>query len=181
MGIRDWFSGSKRSRAEYSAGFLSGFDELAAAGDSAAVTPASALGLSAVYACVRIISSTIASLPLFTYRRDGDAGKRRATGSPVYRLLHDAPNPEMTSYQWRQVTAVHQTLWGAGISEIEFDRAGRPVALWPIPPWRVTPGRTTKGIIYYDVQLDADSRRAIVSWIDCNAPFLGGWDDYVAE
>ena len=138
MGIRDWFSGSKRSRAEYSAGFLSGFDELAATGDSAAVTPSSALGLTAVYACVRIISSTIASLPLITYRRDGDMGKRRAAESPVYRLLHDAPNPEMTSYQWRSVTAVHQTLWGAGISEIEFDRTGRPVALWPIPPWRVT-------------------------------------------
>jgi hypothetical protein len=32
---------------------------------------------------------------------------------------------------------------------------------------------------HYDVKLDADSRRALVAWIDCNAPFLGGWDEYV--
>ena len=62
-----------------------------------AVTADTAMRMSAVYACITIISESIASLPLILYRRDGEEGKSRATEHPLYALLHDMPNPDMTS------------------------------------------------------------------------------------
>ena len=56
------------------------------------VTAESAITISAVYACVRILSETLASLPLILYRRRGDGGKERATDHPAYKLMHDRPN-----------------------------------------------------------------------------------------
>lgn len=119
------------------------------------VSPASSMGLTAVYASVKIIAWTIASLPLVTYRRLDPRGKERATDLSIYRLLHDAPNSEQTSFEWRSLMSVHQNLWGAGISEIEYDSAGRILGLWPIPPWRVTPMRTANtGDLVYQVNVN---------------------------
>lgn len=118
------------------------------------VSQESALGVSAVYSCVRLIAWTIASLPLVTFK-ELNPGKKRAKDHPLYKLLHDKPNSEQSSFQWRALTSIHQNLWGAGISEIEFNKAGQPVALWPLPPWKVTPKRTanTKDLVY-EVSID---------------------------
>jgi HK97 family phage portal protein len=115
------------------------------------VTQANALAVTAVYSCVKIISWTIASLPLHVYRSLKPRGKEKATDNPIYKMLHDAPNPEQTSFEWRAITSVHQNLWGAGISEIEFKPDGTPIALWPLPPWLVTPKRTQKNELVYEV------------------------------
>lgn len=112
-----------------------------------------ALGLTAVWACVSIISRTMASLPLPVYRKLKPTGKERVSNNPLYALLNESPNPEQTSYEWRSLMSIHQNLWGAGISEIEFDKNGQPIALWPIPPWRVTPARTKKKELIYKVSM----------------------------
>ena len=111
-----------------------------------------ALGISAVYSCVRFISWTIASLPLHVYKRLQLKGKEKAYDHPVYTLLHDSPNPEQSSFEFRAYMATQQLLWGAGVAEIERDRSGKPVALWPIPTYCVTPQRTPGAkLLVYEV------------------------------
>jgi HK97 family phage portal protein len=121
------------------------------------VSSEGSLGIAAVYACVRLIAWTLASLPLVTFR-DMAPGKERARDNPVYALLHDKPNPEQTSFQWRSITSVHQSLWGAGISEIEFNAKGQPIALWPLPPWRVSPKRTASKQLVYEVDIEGQTK-----------------------
>jgi HK97 family phage portal protein len=120
---------------------------LAASG--VAVTPDNALMFSAVFACCRVIAEDLAGLPLPIYRRLSPTGKERATEYPLYSLLHDAPNPEQTSYEWRETDGLHLCTWGNCFSEIE--RAdGWPVALWPLPPNRVAVERDarTRELLY---------------------------------
>lgn len=74
------------------------------------VTPTSAIQVSAVYACVRVIAETVASLPLHVYEAT-DTGSRKAGEHPLYRLLHDEPNAEMTSFVWREVMLSHLLLY----------------------------------------------------------------------
>jgi len=101
------------------------------------VTEETAMRSSAVFACVRILAETVAALPLHVYRRLPTGGKERATNHPLYSLLHDLPNPEITSFTFRETAMAHLSLWGNAYAEIEFDGAGRVRALWPLPPWRV--------------------------------------------
>lgn len=120
------------------------------------VNEITALSLTAVYACVNIISDTMATMPLIVNKRLYPKGKEKDTNHSLYKILHDNPNPEQTSFQWRKLMNVHRLLWGAGISKIEFDNMGNPIALWPIPPWKVTPKRTEKGSLYYEYQDKAE-------------------------
>lgn len=90
----------------------------------------------AVYQCVRVLSNTFAQLPLKLYRRRPGGGKDEATDHPLYRVLHLAPNPEMTSFVWRKIAMRHLATWGNHYSEIAVDVLGRP-QLWPIAPERM--------------------------------------------
>lgn len=145
--------------------FLAGEDTVPINTSSgAAVTERTALSLTAVYGAVKIIAWTIASLPLPIYQRLKPRGKERAPDHPLYPLLHDEPNPEITSFKWRELMSVHQNLWGAGISEIEFNRRGEPVALWPLPPWRVTPKTTDTKSVVYEIRLDDGTSRRLAAF-----------------
>jgi HK97 family phage portal protein len=125
----------------------------------APVNSQKAMGVTAVYGCVKIIAWTIASLPLITYRSQPNGGKQRDKNNPIYQLLHDTPNPEQTSFQFRSFLSVMQNLWGAGFAEIEYDARGYIVALWPIPTWCVEPIRTsdTKKL-FYRVTVDGQTK-----------------------
>jgi len=145
--------------------FLSGNDSLPTDTNAGVpVTEQLAMTLTAVYASIKILADTFASLPLHVYEALEPRGNRRAKESPAYRLLHDTPNPELTSYQWRSLTSVHRNLWGAGISEIEFNSTGKPVALWPLPPWRTTPKRLPNKSIIYEVLLDSGEKKYLPSY-----------------
>lgn len=98
------------------------------------VTEEGALALSAVFACARVLGEGVAMLPLLTYRRRADGGKDRATDHPLYNLLKELPNPEMTSFELRETLTVHTALRGNGYAEIEWSNGGRPLALWPLNP-----------------------------------------------
>ncbi len=112
-----------------------------------AVTSETALTFSAVLGCVRVLSEGVAALPLITYERVG-RGKERAINHSLYSVLHDSPNNEMTSFQWRETSMAHCTLWGNCYSEIIADGAGRVRELWPLLPQQMTPKRTDAGLVY---------------------------------
>jgi HK97 family phage portal protein len=102
------------------------------------VTPGTALRSSAVYACVRVLAETVASLPLPVYVRLENGGKARANDHPLYAILHDAPNPEMTSFELRELLMGHLCLWGNAFAEILRDGNGQALALWPLRPDKIT-------------------------------------------
>ena len=77
------------------------------------VNEKSALQISTVYACVRLLAETVASLPLHLYKfTDTGAGKERATEHPLYKILYRQANPEMTSFSFREAMMMHLLLWG---------------------------------------------------------------------
>lgn len=92
--------------------------------------------VAAWFAGVRVISEDIAVAPLHTYRRTGRVTEK-ATDDPCYTLLHDAPNPEMTSFTFRSTLQAHALAWGNGYAEKELNASGRTVALWPLRPDRM--------------------------------------------
>ena len=112
------------------------------------VTPSSAIQVSAVYACVRGIAETIASLPLHIYEAT-DAGSRKANEHPLYRLLHDEPNTEMTSFVWREVMLSHLLLYGNSYCQIIRSGRSRIVGLYPLLPDHMSVDRDSKGKLTY--------------------------------
>ena len=100
------------------------------------VTEEAALTFSAVFGAVKILAEDLASLPLFLYRRL-DRGKEPARDHPLFSLLHDLPNPEITSCEFREIQMAALTLWGNAYAEIERNALGEITALWPIHPFRV--------------------------------------------
>ncbi len=139
-----------------------------------AVNEYSALNYSAVWSAVKLISSDVAGLPLVLYQRNGER-KKRFESHPLYRILHDAPNPEMSSFTFRQTLQAHSLTWGNGYAEIERDKAGRPRYLWPITPDRVSAIRDTKGRLIYRVGNDKGVDTVFDAADMLHVPGLG-WD-----
>lgn len=96
-----------------------------------------ALNVTAVFACVRILAESIASLPLPVYKMLATGGKDRATDHYLYSILHDQPNPEMSSFELRETMMGHVLLWGNAYAEIVRDGAGQVAELWPLRPDRM--------------------------------------------
>lgn len=98
------------------------------------VSGTSAMTISAVWNAVNLIAgSGVASIPLKVFKESGE-GREEATSHYLYRLVHEEPNPYMTSFSFRETLMHHVLLWGNAFAEIEWDRGGRPIALWPISP-----------------------------------------------
>lgn len=113
-----------------------------------AVNEFTAMQTTAVYACVRILSETLAALPLQLYRYT-DKGKERVYRHSLYRLLHDEPNPEMTSFIFRETLMSHLLIWGNAYAQIIRDALGRIIALYPLRPDRMSVYRDEQGNIRY--------------------------------
>ena len=120
------------------------------------VNERSAMQMTAVYACVRILSEAIAGLPLHMYRYKDEGGKEKATGHPLYHLLHDEPNPEMTSFVFRETLMTHLLLWGNAYAQIIRNGKGEVIALYPLMPNRMEVNRDTNGMLYYVYQKSSD-------------------------
>ena len=121
-----------------------------------AVTERSAMQMTAVYACVRILSEAIAGLPLHMYRYKEDGGKEKALDHPLYLLLHDEPNPEMSSFVFRETLMTHLLLWGNAYAQIIRNGKGEVVALYPLMPNKMTVSRDETGQLYYTYQKSQD-------------------------
>ncbi len=118
-----------------------------------AVTERSAMQITAVYACVRVLAEAVAGLPLHLFRLKGNAGKEKATDSSLYFLLHDEPNPEMTSFIFRETLMCHLLLWGNAYSQIIRNGKGEVVALYPLMANKMTVDRDENGTLYYEYQV----------------------------
>ena len=114
-----------------------------------AVNEFTAMQTTAVYSCVRILGEAIASLPLNLYRYESDGGKKRVYDHPLYHILHDEPNPEMTSFVFRETLMSHVLIWGNAYAQIIRDGAGRVVALYPLLPNKMEVNRDENGELYY--------------------------------
>jgi HK97 family phage portal protein len=112
-----------------------------------------ALEINAVYACTRVLAESVASLPLILYRRIGDRNKARAMDHSLYSLLHDLPNPEITSFEMRETLMGHLCTWGNAYAEIEWSAGGEVLALWPLRPDRIEAIERVNGEIYYTYRL----------------------------
>ncbi|VTY18617.1 phage portal protein [Streptococcus agalactiae] len=115
------------------------------------VNEMTALQTTAVYACVRILAEAIASIPIHVYKHT-DEGKEQDVNHQLYYLLHDEPNPDMTSFVFRETLMSHLLIWGNAYAQIIRDGRGQVLALYPLLPDRVSVKRDDKGELYYVYQ-----------------------------
>lgn len=126
------------------------------------ISPTNAIRQPAVWACINAISQDVGAMPLITYRRL-DRGKERATSHYLYRLLHDEPNPFMTSMQLRQTLQSHALSWGNAYANVERDEDGYPVALWPLRPDAMdAPAISQAGTLLYTYYLPSGEPRKLI-------------------
>lgn len=118
------------------------------------VSQETAVLLSAVWRAVRILSETMASLPLFVFERQDPRGRRRASDHPVTELLHGQPNPNMTAFFLREFLMAGVVLQGNAYAAIRRDRAARPREIWPLMPGAVEPKISpVDGTLFYKITL----------------------------
>jgi HK97 family phage portal protein len=113
------------------------------------ITNEAALTCSTVMSCCRILSESIASLPIFVFRRDGE-WKLKASNHPLYRVLHKKPNPFMTAFHWKQKVVIDILLRGNHFSVVDRNEAGEVTALWPCSPDTVTI-HSDSGELFYEL------------------------------
>ena len=149
MGIFDYLFNSRDKPENRTSGSSYSFF-LGTSSSGKRVNERSAMQMTAVYSCVRILSEAVASLPLHLYRYNDKGGKEKATDHPMYFILHDEPNPEMTSFIFRETLMTHLLLWGNAYAQVIRNGKGDVVALYPLMPNRMTVDRDEKGQLYYE-------------------------------
>lgn len=111
------------------------------------VTEEKALAIAAVWRAVKICTECIGTMHFLLYTRM-QRGKEEAIGNPLYRLLRDRPNLEMSSTQYWESVQAHIELWGNHYSEIEYRNNGTVAGLWPLMPDRTWPERQNGEKVY---------------------------------
>lgn len=115
------------------------------------VNERSAMQMTAVYACVRILAESIASLPLHLYEQNELGNKEKAKSHPLYFIVHDEPNSEMTSFIFRETLMTHLLLWGNAYAQVIRNGKGEVISLYPLMPNKMRVKRDAKtGAIVYD-------------------------------
>ena len=109
-----------------------------------AVNPNTALTFSTVFACVRVIAETIATLPLFVYKINGN-NKVKAKDHSLYSLLHDSPNEECTSVSFIESLITQILLQGNGFVEVVRDNFNRVTELYLIDSNKIRIFRDSNG------------------------------------
>lgn len=113
-----------------------------------------AMQVAAVWACVRVISETIAALPWHVLEkvpeRNGRTRRERRDGDVAW-MLGIQGNPEMSAFALREALIGHALTWGNGYAEIERTLDGRPKWMWLITPDRVTVDRNDAGVLKYRI------------------------------
>ena len=112
------------------------------------VTDRTALQHTVVYACVRVLSEAVAQLPLHLYKYT-NSGKERVPQHPLYFLLHDQPNPEMTSFRFRETLMSHILIYGNAYAQIIRNGRGEIIGLYPLTPDRIKVDRDEHNKLIY--------------------------------
>ena len=131
--------------------------DVGAAASGKNVTEETAIQISTVYACVRVLAETIASLPLNVYESDGKGGSRIAENHPLEYLLHDAPNEEMTSFIWREQMMTQILLRGNSYSQIVRNGKTAIMSIYPLLSSNMTVDRDDSGALTYKYQMADDN------------------------
>ncbi|MFI3165333.1 MAG: phage portal protein [Bacillota bacterium] len=141
--------------------FIRGEDLHGGVNSGVRVDEISAMQTSAVYACVRLLSETVASLPCSLYRRDKQT-KERAEEHPLHGVLHHMPNSEMTSFNFREVMMTSLLLYGNAYARIIKDKAGHVKELWYLKPRNMEVERnSTTGKITYTYSDDITNKTMV--------------------
>lgn len=135
------------------------------------VTPGNALQSATVYACVQVLAGSVAQMPLKVYRRL-ERGKEVATDHPLYFLLHDRPNFEMSAFVFKEALMLHLLTWGNAYAEIEWGADGYPTALWPLLPDRMEVERDPAGEVLYNYKPDHVRSVMLPAWRVLHIPGL---------
>lgn len=112
------------------------------------VNERTAMQLTAVASCIKILSESIAQLPLNLYRRTGERRKAIARDHATHQLLHHQVNSWMTAYTWKEMTVRHAAGWGNAYSMIIWSARGHPVELLPLMPWLTKPEWRDEQLFY---------------------------------
>lgn len=137
------------------------------------VSEETALKCAAVYSCVRVLSESVAQLPLKTYKRLKGKGKEPFPDHPLSKLLSLTPNPEMTAFTFWETMMAHLPTWGNAFAFIEWNGAGHPAALWPLKPNRVEVRRMENGEIGYILSTDKGQKQIYYAENILHIPGLG--------
>lgn len=116
-----------------------------------------AMTLSAVYACIYVLSSSIAQLPLHVMRKQGDSIEA-AKDHPAYWMLHDEPNAWQTSYKWRETKQGHVLGWGNGFTQVVRSNRGELRELVMRRPWETQLVKNGNRWLYAVVEEDEGAR-----------------------
>ncbi len=108
-----------------------------------------AMQIATVYACVRLLADSVAQLPLFLYKDEKDGRSSKAVKHPLYKILYRQPNPEMTSFSFREVMMTHLLLWGNAYAQIVRDGKNNIIGLYPLLPENVEVDRGENGKLFY--------------------------------
>lgn len=118
--------------------------------------PDAALQLATVWACIDLLASLIASLPLFAYQVDGQGRRQLARGTRLYQLLHDSPNSRMTPLEFGRAMVLNLELRGRAYARIDRAANGEAIALWPMPADQVESTVLPDGSMVYAYRLGPD-------------------------
>ena len=117
--------------------------------------------MTAVYSCVRILAEAVAGLPLHFYKYKDDGSKEKALDNSLYHLLHDEPNPEMSSFVFRETLMTHLLLWGNAYAQIIRNGKGEIVALYPLMANKMQVDRDENGQLYYIYTRSSDEAKTM--------------------
>lgn len=137
------------------------------------VTEQTSMQMTAVYSCIRILAEAVAGLPLHFYHNTDSGSKEKATDHPLYFLLHDEPNSEMTSFVFRETLMTHLLLWGNAYAQIIRNGKGEVVALYPLIPDRISVNRDENKEIYYLYTVDSGPQVMLTKSEVLHIPGLG--------
>ncbi len=118
------------------------------------VSPSQAERMAMVYACVRVLAESVAMLPLVLYEQLPNGGRERAISHPLYTLLKDLPNPEITSVELRMAMMRHLALYGNAYAQKVRNGSGRLLELWPLRPEQMEIKRAPDGSLVYEYTLE---------------------------
>lgn len=149
--IKRWIGGRSEARAMTLEDWLRRKLDGVPAAAGVPVTVQRALGLSALWCGVKVISEAVGMMPLVLYQKTA-AGRERAEADDLYPVLHDEPNPEQTRPVFFETLQSHCLLHGNGYAEIERNGDGSARHLWICHPTRTRPDRDPAGRLVYKVQ-----------------------------
>ncbi len=168
MAFKDFFHNLFRSRDHPVTDSTSGSAYMFYQGMSTSgkrVNARTSMQMTAVYSCVRVLAEGVASLPLHVYQSAEDGSTKKAVDSPLYFLLHNEPNPEMTSFVFRETLMTHLLLWGNAYAQIIHNGRGEAVALYPLMPDRMTVDRDDNGRLFYEYMTSYDDAKTMPNGI----------------